>query len=151
MEKLDNIVFYAIDKAIRSYRQFAQKRLKDAGFTITIDQWLVIKAILENPSIPQNEIGDLVFKDNASVTRIMSHLEKAGYLLRTVNESDRRKINLKVTRKGEKIIQAVQELVTKNRKDALAGISEEEIAITHGVMARIAENTAKPSEKEQTA
>ena len=95
MEKLDNIVFYAMDKAIRSYRQFAQKRLKDAGFTITIDQWLVIKAILENPSIPQNEIGDLVFKDNASVTRIMSHLEKAGYLLRTVNESDRRKINLK--------------------------------------------------------
>lgn len=148
MEKLDNIVFYAIDKAIRSYRQFAQKRLKDAGFTITIDQWLVIKAILENPSIPQNEIGDLVFKDNASVTRIMSHLEKAGYLLRTVNESDRRKINLKVTRKGEKIIQAVQELVTKNRKDALAGISEEEIAIAHGVMARIAENTAKSSGKE---
>ena len=147
MEKLDNIVFYAIDKAIRSYRQFAQKRLKDAGFTITIDQWLVIKAILENPSIPQNEIGDLVFKDNASVTRIMSHLEKAGYLLRTVNESDRRKINLKVTRKGEKIIQAVQELVTKNRKDALAGISEEEIAIAHGVMARIAENTAKSSGK----
>lgn len=143
MEKLDGIVFYAIDKAIRSYRQFAQKRIKEAGFTITIDQWLVIKAILENPEIAQNEIGDLVFKDNASVTRIISHLERNAYLSRTTNESDRRRINLKVTKKGERIILAVQKLVNVNRQDALQGVSDEEVATVHQVMSRIAENTKK--------
>ena len=58
MEKLKDITFYNMDKAIRIYRNYAQKRLRDHGFRITVDQWLVIKAILENPDITQQEIGE---------------------------------------------------------------------------------------------
>lgn len=143
MEKLDRIVFYAIDKAIRSYRQFAQKRIKEAGYTITIDQWLVIKAILENPDIAQNEIGELVFKDNASVTRIIANLQRDGYLKRSINKADRRRINLDVTKKGEEIITSVQEIVNGNRTQALQGVSEDEIAVVHQVMSKIVGNTRK--------
>ena len=71
MEKLKDITFYTMDKAIRTYRNFAQKKLKENGYKITIDQWLIIKAILENPGISQQELGEKVFKDNASVTRII--------------------------------------------------------------------------------
>ena len=85
MEKLNSIIFYNIDKAIRSYRNFAQRQLKLHGFNITIDQWLIIKAILENPGITQNEIGDLVFKDNASVTRMIELLVKSEFITRTVH------------------------------------------------------------------
>ena len=104
MEKLKDITFYTIDKAIRSYRIYAQKKLKAYGFKITIDQWLVIKSILENPNITQQEIGELVFKDNASVTRIIEILVQSGYVERTANEEDRRKTNLKVTTSGKQII-----------------------------------------------
>ncbi|WP_312765966.1 hypothetical protein [Epilithonimonas sp.] len=48
MENLDSIIFYNIDKAIRAYRNYAQRQLEGNGFNITIDQWLIIKAILEN-------------------------------------------------------------------------------------------------------
>ncbi|HCN50670.1 MAG TPA: MarR family transcriptional regulator [Chryseobacterium sp.] len=94
MEKLNSIIFYNIDKAIRAYRNYAQRQLKAHGFTITIDQWLIIKAILENPGITQNEIGDLVFKDNASVTRIIDLMVKSDYITRQVHPDDRRKTNL---------------------------------------------------------
>ena len=97
MEKLDSIIFYNIDKAIRAYRNYAQRQLKINGFTITIDQWLIIKSILENPGITQNEIGNLVFKDNASVTRIIDLLVKSEYIIRTVHSKDRRKTNLEIT------------------------------------------------------
>ncbi|MFY1047218.1 MarR family winged helix-turn-helix transcriptional regulator [Chryseobacterium sp. GP-SGM7] len=141
MEKLDSIIFYNIDKAIRTYRNYAQRQLKINGFTITIDQWLIIKAILENPEITQNEIGNLVFKDNASVTRIIELLVKSEYVIRTVHSKDRRKTNLEVTDSGLKIIKDVQKIVEQNRAIALDGISKEELQIMNNALLKISENT----------
>jgi len=140
MEKLNSIIFYNLDKAIRTYRNYAQRQLKANGFNITIDQWLIIKAILENPGITQNEIGDLVFKDNASVTRIIELLVKSGYILRNINDKDRRKTNLEVTESGKKIIKKVQALVENNRKIALDGISDEELQIMNSALLKISKN-----------
>ncbi|MCX8526173.1 MarR family transcriptional regulator [Chryseobacterium formosus] len=141
MGKLDSIIFYNIDKAIRAYRNYAQRQLKLNGFTITIDQWLIIKAILENPEITQNEIGNLVFKDNASVTRIIELLVKSEYVIRTIHSKDRRKTNLEVTALGIKIIKDVQKIVEQNRAIALDGISKEELQIMNNTLLKISENT----------
>ncbi len=140
MEKLDTILFYSIDRSIRSYRQFAQKQIKNAGYTITIDQWLIIKCILENPTISQNRIGELVFKDNASVTRIIELLVQANYLERTSDKNDRRRFKLKVTELGVNTINSVQKIVNKNRSKALKGLSKEEINFTQKVLDKIYEN-----------
>lgn len=141
MEKLNSIIFYNIDKAIRAYRNFAQRQLKLQGFAITIDQWLIIKAILENPEITQNEIGNLVFKDNASVTRIIDLLVKSEYVIRTIHAKDRRKTNLEVTESGLKIINDVQKVIENNRKTALHGISEKELQIMNNALLKISDNT----------
>jgi MarR family transcriptional regulator, transcriptional regulator for hemolysin len=140
MEKLKDITFYTIDKAIRTYRIYAQKKLKEYGFKITIDQWLVIKSILENPNITQQEIGEIVFKDNASVTRIIEILVKSEYLERSVNEEDRRKSNLKVTYSGKQIIKKVHGLVLENRKNALAGVTLNELDILNKTLNQIIKN-----------
>lgn len=140
MEKLDDIVFYNIDKAIRSYRSYAQKQLKEHGYKITIDQWLVIKAILENPGITQQELGEKVFKDNASVTRIIELLVKSGYLERSTHPDDRRKTVLAVNKEGKKIISDVQALVLENRMTALSGISHEDLKIANKIMKSIIDN-----------
>ncbi|RXM40760.1 MarR family transcriptional regulator [Chryseobacterium sp. CH21] len=144
MEKLNSIIFYNIDKAIRAYRNYAQRQLKTHGFTITIDQWLIIKAILENPGITQNEIGDLVFKDNASVTRIIDLMVKSEYIIRKVHPEDRRKTQLEVTDSGVKVIKEVQNIVEKNRKIALKGISNEELEVMYSALLKISENCLNP-------
>ncbi|WP_412476852.1 MarR family winged helix-turn-helix transcriptional regulator [Flavobacterium sp. TBRC 19031] len=140
MEKLDDIIFYKIDKAIRSYRMFAQKQLKASGYKISVDQWLVIKAILENPGMPQQKIANLIFKDNASVTRIIEILVQLGYLSRNINETDRRKTNLEVTEEGKQIIQNVQSLIHQNRQVALNGISETALQNMNQTLTKIIEN-----------
>lgn len=140
MEKLKDIIFYNMDKAIRTYRMYAQKRLKDSGYKITIDQWLIIKAILENPEISQQELSKKVFKDNASVTRIIELLVKSNYLQRNVNPNDRRMSNLIVTEEGKSIIINVQNLVLENRKVALEGITSEELEVLNSVFKKIIKN-----------
>jgi len=140
MEKLKDITFYTMDKTIRTYRIFAQKRLRENGYKITIDQWLIIKSIMENPGISQQEIGEKVFKDNASVTRIIELLVKSEYLEREVNPDDRRKSNLNVTDEGKHIVKKVHSLVLENRKTALAGILPEELEIMNKTLKRIISN-----------
>ncbi|WP_336959451.1 MarR family transcriptional regulator [Chryseobacterium contaminans] len=144
MEKLNSIIFYNIDKAIRAYRNYAQRQLKAHGFSITIDQWLIIKAILENPGITQNEIGDLVFKDNASVTRIIDLMVKSGYITRNVHPDDRRKTNLEVTDSGKKVIKEVQDIVENNREVALKGVSKDELEMMYSALLKISENCLNP-------
>lgn len=140
MEKLKDIIFYNMDKAIKSYRMYAQKRLREHGFKITIDQWLIIKSILENPTITQQEIAKKVFKDNASVTRIIELLVKSEYLKREVNSEDRRKSILHVTEEGKSIIQKVQNLVLENRKNALKSITSEELETMNASLKKIIDN-----------
>jgi|ERR1043165_3483609 DNA-binding MarR family transcriptional regulator len=140
MEQLNDVIFYSIEKAIRTYRQFAQKQLKKAGHRITIDQWLIIKNIMENPDITQQEISERAFKDNASVTRIIDLLVKGNYLERKTSSKDRRRTDLRVTKEGAKAIRDVHSVVLKNRAAALKGISPKELERTRAVMQSITKN-----------
>ncbi len=140
MEQLKDITFYNMDRAIRTYRNFAQKRLREHGYKITIDQWIVIRAILENRGIPQQELAEKAFKDNASITRIIELLVRSGYLQREVHSNDRRKTKLTVTEEGKRIIDDVQELVLQNRQTALEGISQDELELLNKTLKIITEN-----------
>jgi MarR family transcriptional regulator for hemolysin len=140
MEKLNEIIFYNIDKAIRTYRVFAQKQLKLKGYKITIDQWLIIRSILENPDISQQEIGEIVFKDNASVTRIIELLVKAKYIVRKPYANDRRRVKLIVTPECRKIIDDMHQVVIRNRKTALANIDPKNIQLVNRVLNEIIDN-----------
>ena len=97
MENLNSVIFYNIEEAIKTYRMYAQNQLKINQLKITIDQWLVLKCLKENPKATQIELAEKVFKDNASITRIVDLLVKANFLQREINPNDRRKLNLKIT------------------------------------------------------
>lgn len=140
MERLETINFYLLDKAIRTYRIYSQKKLRENGFKITVDQWLVIKVLMENPGISQQSIAEKAFKDNASITRIIELLVKSKYLDRKVNPKDRRTSILKVTAAGEDIINKVQDLVLQNRKIAQTGITLEELENLNSTLKKIIKN-----------
>ena len=140
MERLETINFYLLDKAIRTYRIYSQKKLRENGFKITVDQWLVIKVLLENPGISQQNLAEKAFKDNASITRIIELLVKSKYLDRKVNPKDRRTSILKVTPDGEDIINKVQDLVLQNRKIAQTGVTLEELENLNVTLKKIIKN-----------
>jgi|SRR5580658_9519946 MarR family transcriptional regulator for hemolysin len=140
MEKLDSILFYSLEKAIKSYRQFAQHNIIKSGFDLTIDQWLVLKAIQGNPDCTQQEIAHVVFKDFASVTRMIELLVKKQYLTRAIHGDDRRRFSLTLTAKALSTIKAMQPLTEANRKAALAGITKEGMTQIQQNLLKIIEN-----------
>ena len=123
-EQLKEIIFYSLEKAIKTYRQFAQKRLEKAGYKITIDQWLVLKTLNDDSEITQRQIGKIVFKDYASITRIIELLVNKKYITRSFHSQDRRRFSLMVTREGKKLLEELQPVINDNRIIALKGISK---------------------------
>ena len=140
MEKLERVVFYMLDKAIKTYRQFAQRRLNDAGMDITIDQWLVLNTIETNPHVSQLEIADRVFKDAASVTRIVDLLIRKGYLQRQSHPVDRRRFTLELTNPGKTLVKQVNRISEENRSIGLKGISEADLEHLRGTLTAIINN-----------
>lgn len=140
MEKLNNTLLYTLDKCFRTYNQFAQRNVRKAGYDITIDQWLILKSVAENPTITQKDISKIVFKDNASITRIIQLLVKQGFLTREVYPSDRRRVNLTLTETGKKITIDVNEIALQNRAAALKGIDEESIKLMRDLLQKVIEN-----------
>lgn len=123
-EHLSDLLFYSIEKAIKSYRQYAQRMINENGFNITIDQWLVLKTISENPDQTQHQVAETVFKDHASLTRIIELLVKKNYLQRVMHPDDRRRFRVTLTREATEILKKIQPVVEKYRSTALNGIAQ---------------------------
>lgn len=140
MEKLDQIVFYSLDKAIKSYRQMAQKNINKAGLDITIDQWLLLTTLSNHPDAKQQEIAENVFKDLASITRMIEILVKKAILIRDFHPDDRRRFSLTITAKGQQILTDLDPIIQSNRGKALDGISPEAIETLRVTLDKMARN-----------
>lgn len=127
MEKLDEVIFYTLEKSIKTYRQFAQREIGKSGVDITIDQWLILKTIQEFPEFTQNQIAEMVFKDFASVTRIIELLVKKEYIFRQFHSDDRRRFELSLTDAGNEVLEKIYPIIKENRNRALNGFSTDEI------------------------
>lgn len=133
-------LFYLLDKAIRTYRQLAHEQLATQGMDITVDQWLVLKALHENPDRSQQELAAAVFKDHASFTRIVELLVKKGYLNREMHPADRRRFLLQLTKKGTSLLKDIQPVIEQNRKIALNGLSKSSLADLQEMLRHIVDN-----------
>jgi DNA-binding MarR family transcriptional regulator len=136
-------VLYSIEQAIKEYRKVSQKNISKIIKDITIDQCLVLMILNKNAKISQNELANLIFKDNASITRMIELMVKKGYLLRTLHQEDRRKFNLEITDKGIKTIELIEPIVQLNRQTALNGLSLEEISLLDKMLNKIITNCKK--------
>lgn len=140
MNDIGKVPFYTIERAIKTYRQFAQRRLVAAGSSITVDQWLVLNVIEAEPGILQGAVADLVFKDKASITRMIDLLVEADLVTRTIPQTDRRSVSLKLTRKGARQLAALGPIVKDYRGQALKGIPAREIDALRATLNKIMAN-----------
>ena len=133
-------VLYTIEQAIKEYRKVCQKNIQKVVSDITVDQCLVLIILNGNAGVSQIEIARLIFKDNASITRIIELMVNKDYLLREQDQTDKRKSRLLLTEKGKKTIVLLTPVFNLNRKTALDGLSPDEIALLDKLLHKIISN-----------
>ncbi|MFQ3325699.1 MAG: DNA-binding MarR family transcriptional regulator [Salibacteraceae bacterium] len=139
-EKLDAVIYFLMDKTVRISKKYALKQLKEKGYNITIDQWVILLRIHEEKRQTQVELAVTVNKDTASITRILDLLHGKKLVRRIPNEYDKRKSALVITSKGEAYVREAKEIVEAIREEGLKNISASDIETTNRVLKQMAIN-----------
>jgi DNA-binding MarR family transcriptional regulator len=133
-------IYYSIEKAIKTYRKFAQKRLSEVVPDITLDQALLLLLISEQPRLSQVAMAELLFKDYASLTRMIALLIRNGYLNRENHPTDGRRNRLRTTEKARVSLKRLRPVIADNRRTGLTGITDKEKEILRKALEIIAAN-----------
>lgn len=143
MESLETTFFYNLEKTVKTYRQFFQSQLKEKGYSITLDQWLTLKMMIDFPYASQMDIAQKVFKDKASVTRIINLLIENEYLTRKQHPDHQKRSLYELTPKGRKTLEELNVLVPEIRENALTGMNINDINFVLENLLKITENCNK--------
>lgn len=140
MDSIEQTLFYTLEKSIKVYRQFAQRNIFNQGMDITIDQWLILQTIDQHDDITRDQIAEKVFKDSASVTRIIDLLIEKGYVKKENHTEDSRRFCWGTTGGGKIILKKIGKTVNQNRSTALKGLSHDKIKQLKNTLESIIDN-----------
>ena len=103
-------------------------------------QQFFLLRIYQHPGISQQELAERGYYDKGTTARAVKKLEQEGYILRKVNDHDKRVIRLYVSKKGEALIPVITETIAQWRSIITEGFSDEESQLLEKGMKDIAAN-----------
>jgi DNA-binding MarR family transcriptional regulator len=136
----------SMDKAIGSGSVRLSKKLTRIinlqlkPFSITTEQWSVLRTLSESDDISQKELSERADKDQATLTKILDLLEKNEFIERVQNPSDRRSFLIKITNKGTELVKAVAPYLEEVFLEITNKIDAEKLAIYKEVSLSLEKN-----------
>ncbi|KJL39316.1 MarR family transcriptional regulator [Microbacterium sp. Leaf347] len=132
----------ASDLRMATFRLARRLRAQRAVDTMSDGQFAVLAALKMHGLHTLGELADRERVTAPSMNRTVNGLEEAGYLTRTTDDDDRRKVNIELTPAGREVVEE-----TVRRRDAwlesvLADLDEDErevLARAAALMRRVAE------------
>lgn len=85
-----------------------------------------LKAILTNPGINQDQLTCNLKFDKATTARSVKRLEESGYIMRKVDEKDRRSFQLFPTKKGKDFYPILLDILETINRELTKHLTEEE-------------------------
>ena len=125
-DELYNSYSFLLDRTARRVKQYAQQKFKELALNVTVDQWLVLKHLYEHDSMKQNELAEILFKDNPTLTRIIDLLCEKELVVRKQHPTDRRSFHVALTRQGKKKVEQMKPKIQKIRLKAWEGLSKDD-------------------------
>jgi 5'-methylthioadenosine phosphorylase len=86
----------------------AWSRELEANHGLTAKQYGLLRAIERSSDITTTLLTELLGKAQPAITQMLNRLEKNGFITREINTRDKRKRELKLTKKAQKVLDSVQ-------------------------------------------
>ena len=98
---------------------------KQTGLKLTMPQFvLLFKISEEKEEVTLKDMAEKLGKDKSAILRMIDLLEKKELVRRAVDQNDRRKNQLLVTKKGERLIAEFREIESELNSELLEGLSD---------------------------
>jgi DNA-binding MarR family transcriptional regulator len=125
---LEHATFLNLLQAANELTQGVAELLKPAGLTPTQYNVLrVLRGAGEEP-LTCGEMGERLIARDPDVTRLLDRLERNGLISRERSEEDRRVVVTRITEKGRRLVDRLDEPVSQLHRDQLGHLGKEKLA-----------------------
>jgi DNA-binding MarR family transcriptional regulator len=125
---LEHATFLNLLQAANELTQGVAELLKPAGLTPTQYNVLrVLRGAGEEP-LTCGEMGDRLIARDPDVTRLLDRLERNGLISRERSEEDRRVVVTRITEKGRRLVDRLDEPVSQLHRVQLGHLGKEKLA-----------------------
>lgn len=116
------------------------RNFRENDLDITPEQWTVLLFLWEKDGVSQQELCNATFKDKPSMTRLIDNMERQNLVVRIASKSDRRTNLVYLTRQGRELEDRARNVANRTLKEALTGVTTEELRISQEVLRKIFSN-----------
>lgn len=132
---------YLVADLGRLFRRVFDRRVAHLGLTRA--QWRALRYLQRAEGLSQVELAEQLDMEPIAVGRVIDRLQKSGFVERRADPSDRRVWRLYLLPQSAQVMGPVETVAHALRKDAMAGISAEELANTLSVLDRVRDNLTR--------
>ncbi len=138
ISKDDLVSGFLLEKTAKLMKlHFSRMLLLHPEIDITVDQWIILDLLHSGEKINQQKLAELAFKDAPTVTRILDILEQKKYIARKTDKGDRRKFDISLLAKGQKLYENVWPIAREFREDCYESLTNEEMITFKKVLLKI--------------
>lgn len=118
--EMEESVLPCIGKTAKMMAIFIGEGLKREGMDLSLQQMIILKILHEEDGQPQQDLAIVTERHKASLTRLISTLEKKKLVTRVPDQTDKRINRVYLTKEGKAQLQAtfpvMQELMLEMQK-----------------------------------
>jgi MarR family transcriptional regulator, organic hydroperoxide resistance regulator len=109
-------------------------------YNIVPGEWSVFRILWKGDGISQVELAQRMRVEKASLTSVLSKMQRKGLIRRTPDKADGRKINIALSQKGSELGDLLLPLADKINSRAIRGMRSGEVDQLCSLLARVIEN-----------
>lgn len=143
------------DTDIDELRHYARMMVRELGLLADAYQKIGITLAerhllleLQGKSKSVNELAESLLLDKSTTSRLVSKAVEKGFVAYTVDDFDKRRRHLALTKKGMSTLAAVEPIARKQVRDALSKLPEGEVNLVRAGLRCFAKGLADARKKE---
>ncbi|SFG11182.1 transcriptional regulator, MarR family [Desulfotomaculum arcticum] len=136
--KLDDSLGFILNRTNTRMKNTLLHHFKN--YDVTPEQWAVLNRLWEREGISPKKLAKLTSKDQPTTVRILSKLEKKGFITRQVNPKDSRAYLISLTSEGRELKDKLFPLAFAALDKAIKGLDEKQVEEVKVVLNKIFEN-----------
>ncbi|WP_369133393.1 MarR family winged helix-turn-helix transcriptional regulator [Modestobacter sp. I12A-02662] len=109
-----------------------------AGAELTLDQWRVLRTLVERGPLSMTELAGLTRVTGPTLTRIVDRLVERSLLYRNVDAADRRRVVVHAGDRGRALEGSLAPRIAEAERTGLAALSETETRTLRRLLERLA-------------
>ena len=138
---------FLITRTSWAVRSHMDQFIRSLGVSLSPEQWIALNWLYNHPGSSQQDLVEVLGKHKANITRILAGLAKQGYVYRSEDPKDRRRVLLSLSSESNEMMNQVLPQVLGEYHYITQDLGPQEKAAVKSALAKI---TKRALERKQT-